>query len=246
MSTISSATRVQETTLTTGTGNYASSGIAPAGFQTVNGSGWFSNGDLVPMVITDGTDWEAGLYTFNAPTTFVRTLVWESSNAGSAIDWPSGTKRMFCTAIGSFTDMINRRHNLSATVDPAITDDNQTGYFVGSIWVNTTDASVFVCLDPSTGAAVWVRVAASNTVKMNATGGAAVAGKATLVAGTVVVDTTKVTANSIILLTPQDLSTVTAPKAVGVTARTPGTSFTITSADNTDTSDIGWAIIEPA
>lgn len=69
-------------------------------------------------------------------------------------------------------------------------------------------------------------------------------GRATLVAGTKVVNDASVTAKSIILLTIQSLGTVTAPKAIGVTARTPGTSFTITSADATDTSVIGYQIIE--
>jgi hypothetical protein len=71
-------------------------------------------------------------------------------------------------------------------------------------------------------------------------------GVATLVAGTVVVSTTKVTATSRIQLTAQSLGTVTTPKALAVTARTAGTSFTITSADNTDTSPVAWTIIEPA
>lgn len=77
-------------------------------------------------------------------------------------------------------------------------------------------------------------------------GANATSGAATLVAGTVVVSTTKVTASSRIQLTIQSLGTVAAPKAIGVTARTAGTSFTITSADATDTSLIAWTIIEPA
>lgn len=71
-------------------------------------------------------------------------------------------------------------------------------------------------------------------------------GVATLAAGTVTVNTNKVTATSRIQLTPQALGTVTAPKAVAVTARTPGTSFVITSADATDTSVVAWEITEPA
>jgi hypothetical protein len=74
----------------------------------------------------------------------------------------------------------------------------------------------------------------------------ATSGAVTLVAGTATVATTKVTANSRIQLTPQSLGTVTAPKAVGVTTRTPGTSFVVTSADATDTSIIAWTIVEPA
>lgn len=74
----------------------------------------------------------------------------------------------------------------------------------------------------------------------------ACSGAATMVAGTVTVNTTKVTANSRIQLTPQSLGTVTAPKTVGVTARAAGVSFTITSADATDTSVVAWQIVEPA
>jgi hypothetical protein len=77
-------------------------------------------------------------------------------------------------------------------------------------------------------------------------GANASSGAATLVAGTVTVNTTKVTANSRIQLTVQSLGTVTSPKALGVTARVAGTSFTITSADPTDTSVVAWHIIEPA
>jgi hypothetical protein len=71
-------------------------------------------------------------------------------------------------------------------------------------------------------------------------------GVATLVGGTVTVANTSVTATTRILVTVQSLGTVTAPKAVAVTARTAGTSFTITSADATDTSVVAWALFEPA
>lgn len=69
---------------------------------------------------------------------------------------------------------------------------------------------------------------------------------AAMVAGTVTISTTAVTANSRIYLTPQTLGTVTRPAAVGVTARSAGTSFTITSSDATDTSTVAWMIVEPA
>jgi hypothetical protein len=72
------------------------------------------------------------------------------------------------------------------------------------------------------------------------TGTNASAGTATLVAGTAVVSTTAVTANSIILLTAQSgVST----SVVKISARTPGTSFTILAAGLSDTAVIGWLII---
>lgn len=69
-------------------------------------------------------------------------------------------------------------------------------------------------------------------------------GVATLVGGTVTVANTSVTASSRIQLTPQTLGTILRPAAVGVSARTAGTSFTITSFDVTDTSDVAYEIFE--
>lgn len=71
-------------------------------------------------------------------------------------------------------------------------------------------------------------------------------GVSTLVAGTVTVSTTAVTSTSRIQLTIQSLGTVAVPQAIGVTARTAGTSFVITSAALTDTSVVAWVLFEPA
>jgi hypothetical protein len=71
-------------------------------------------------------------------------------------------------------------------------------------------------------------------------------GVATLVGGTVTVANTSVTANTRIQVTVQSLGTVTTPKAVAVTARSVGTSFTLTSSDATDTSVVAWELKEPA
>lgn len=71
-------------------------------------------------------------------------------------------------------------------------------------------------------------------------------GTSSLAAGAVTVANSSVTANSRIFLTCQSLGTVATPQALAVTARTPGTSFTITSAGGTDTSVIAWEIFEPA
>lgn len=75
------------------------------------------------------------------------------------------------------------------------------------------------------------------------TAGANAFGRVALVAGSAVVSTTAITATSIVLLTNQVLGTVAAPFPLAVTARTAGSSFTITSSDGTDTSTIGWVII---
>jgi hypothetical protein len=69
-------------------------------------------------------------------------------------------------------------------------------------------------------------------------------GTAVLAAGTVTVANTSVTANSRIFLTIQTPGGTVG--SVYVSARTAGTSFTITSTSNTDTSTVAYEIFEPA
>ncbi|GGZ53331.1 glycosyl hydrolase family 28-related protein [Streptomyces rubiginosohelvolus] len=94
-------------------------------------------------------------------------------------------------------------------------------------------------LDPGDGSLV---VAGKTIVP---TGGAAARmGTAVLVAGQVTVSTTAIGANSNVLLTTQTPGgTVGAPY---VNARTAGTSFTIKSTSASDTSTVGWRILDPS
>lgn len=80
-----------------------------------------------------------------------------------------------------------------------------------------------------------LRVAEGSNAKM---------GTATLVAGAATASTTAVTANSRIFLTCQTPGGT--PGFLRVSARTAGTSFTITSSSGTDTSVVAWMIVEPA
>jgi hypothetical protein len=68
-------------------------------------------------------------------------------------------------------------------------------------------------------------------------------GVVTLVGGTATVSDVNVTADTRIMLTSQ--SDGGTPGWVRVSARTPTTSFTITSSSGTDTSTIGWVMFEP-
>ncbi|AWY09387.1 hypothetical protein vBRpoPV13_30 [Ruegeria phage vB_RpoP-V13] len=47
------------------------------------------------------------------------------------------------------------QNNYAATAAPAVTDDDGSGYAVGSRWIDVTNDKEYVCLDASTGAAVW-------------------------------------------------------------------------------------------
>ena len=71
----------------------------------------------------------------------------------------------------------------------------------------------------------------------------AIMGQVTLVAGSKVVSTTKVTADSRIILTNNASSGT--PGFLYVSARVVSTSFTITSSSGADTSNVAWLILEP-
>ena len=68
-----------------------------------------------------------------------------------------------------------------------------------------------------------------------------ISGRAAMSGGTATINTNRVTAVSMIHVTPEF-----APLSpIGVTARTAGTSFTVTSADGTAAGDLVWLLIEP-
>lgn len=68
-------------------------------------------------------------------------------------------------------------------------------------------------------------------------------GQAALTGGTVVVGNTSVTANTRIFLTHANTSGTLG--ILYISARTAGTSFTITSSSGVDTSTVNWLLIEP-
>ena len=49
----------------------------------------------------------------------------------------------------------NNGNNTTATTDPGVSNDNTQGYFVGSLWVNTTNGRVWIAQAVATGAAAW-------------------------------------------------------------------------------------------
>ena len=81
----------------------------------------------------------------------------------------------------------------------------------------------------------------TGTLKLNS-GANEQCGLATLVGGTVVVNNTKITANSYVFLTHRTLGGTVGTLTYTVSA---GTSFTITSTSGTDTSTVNWFIVEP-
>lgn len=50
------------------------------------------------------------------------------------------------------------KNNYAATTAPTVNDDSSAGYTVGSTWIDIANDAAYVCLDASTGAAVWSRI----------------------------------------------------------------------------------------
>jgi hypothetical protein len=93
---------------------------------------------------------------------------------------------------------------------------------------------------PASDAWVIGKIGSKQYIKEGVNG---VMGIATLVAGTVTVNTTRVTTNSRIFLTPQDSGNMIG--SIRVFSRVDGTSFTIKSTNATDTISVAWEIKEP-
>ena len=89
------ADRIQETTTTTGTGDYALAG-AKDGFVSFAGVG---NGNTTYYACSDGTDFEIGLGTYSSLSNgfITRTTILTSSNSNAAVNWSAGEKDIFVT-----------------------------------------------------------------------------------------------------------------------------------------------------
>lgn len=90
--------RVRQRSVTTGTGTYTLVGDAALSFRTFAAA--LADGDTVDCVVVMGANYELGRYTYSAGT-LARTAIVKSSNGDAAVDWPSGTKDIAATRIGT-------------------------------------------------------------------------------------------------------------------------------------------------
>lgn len=99
--------RVQDTSTTTGTGNFTLSGTAPTGKVDFNTA--FGTQQSFTYVIQgqSGSEWEVGIGYLSASTTLVRDRVTASSNSGSAVNFSSGTKDVFCDVPAEFFNTVD-------------------------------------------------------------------------------------------------------------------------------------------
>jgi outer membrane protein assembly factor BamB len=62
-------------------------------------------------------------------------------------------------------------HKLNATTAPTINDDTTANYVAGSVWVDVTNDVVYICVDASSGAAIWQRPLVGSKIDQPVTGG---------------------------------------------------------------------------
>jgi hypothetical protein len=89
--------RVKETVTSPGTtANITLSG-ASTGFDSFGSV--MANGDITYYTIADqvGSNWEVGLGTYLGSNVLQRTLIFDSSNSGSIVNFSSGTQDVFLT-----------------------------------------------------------------------------------------------------------------------------------------------------
>lgn len=128
--------RVAETSTTTGTGNFTLAG-AITGFVAFDDV--MANGDtcyyMIEAVDSGGTptgEWETGLGTFNDTDTLVRTTVSRSSNAGAAVNFSAGTKRVALSANTAYLELISRQSFRGAMVKKTA-DQTGANYSAGAV-----------------------------------------------------------------------------------------------------------------
>jgi len=55
------------------------------------------------------------------------------------------------------------KSNRAATTNPTVGDDTGDGYSEGSLWINVTANTAYLCLDAAPGAAIWQQITTSGT-----------------------------------------------------------------------------------
>lgn len=130
------ADRIQETSTTTSTGTYSLDG-AVTGFQAFSVLG---AGATTGYFATDDTNWEVGIGTVGTgPATLARTTILASSNGGSAVNWGTGTRRIYCSLPAAFSP----RRELAARSSNTILAAGDCGLRVAatSTFTQTLDAA---------------------------------------------------------------------------------------------------------
>lgn len=97
MALVSIYDRAMESSTTTGTGSITTLGAETGGFRTINSVVGTGNQFYYAIQNAASNEWEVGVGTSTGASSFSRDTVLASSNAGSLVNFSSGTKDVFVT-----------------------------------------------------------------------------------------------------------------------------------------------------
>ena len=214
----------------------------------------------IPLIYGDFSTGKVGLGT-NAPTAKLDVQDTSTGTAAKFQTQTDGAIAEFTRLAGSGTEKIsytkyNAVDNAGLNSTPVYiggSADYKTGIFQPGLAIfwdagppSQANTPKIICTPDINGMQFDcdLLIKRGNKIKITEGGANAAMNIATLVAGTVTVNTTIVTANSRIILTNNNPNggPVGTPY---ISARVPGTSFTISSTNGADVSDIIWVIVEP-
>lgn len=64
-------------------------------------------------------------------------------------------------------NVLDIKHKIDATTTPLVSNDDTESYSAGSTWIDVTNDKAYICLDNSTGAAVWLDITNQNMGEIN-------------------------------------------------------------------------------
>lgn len=184
------ADRVQETTTTTGTTDFALGG-AVTGFQTFSAGVGNSNTCYYSVLLPNTSEWEVGLGTVSSDgATLERTSVYASST-GSKISFSAGQKFVFVTYPAEKSVNLDAGGNVSAlgTVSSGVWNGTAiTDTYLATIsTAGKVSNSATTATNANTASAIVARDASGNfsagTITATLSGSATSAGTATNIAG---------------------------------------------------------------
>lgn len=135
--------RAKETTSTTGTGSFTTTG-AVTGYVTLD-SVMTTNGDTSWYCAQSGSEWEVGLCTRSSSTSYDRTTVLASSNSGSAVNFTVAPVLFLTIPASALVPLGGPAFCARMTADQTVTTATWTKCQLG-----TEDFDTNGCFDSST------------------------------------------------------------------------------------------------
>jgi hypothetical protein len=133
------------------------------------------DGDAPPAVTDDETDGYApGSLWIDTDATPMEAYRCADATEGAAV-WLKTS-----LTVDELGELALTQNELAGAAAPTVADDETDGYSVGSVWVDTTSdpEAVYMCVDPTEGAAVWKKLSMA-AASLNVADGVAVSGTAT-------------------------------------------------------------------